>query len=161
MLTITILAAIDIILGSGASLAAIISVLVVLIGGVGTIGRTYFRNQKMAGAMAAKDEVIKTNAQTIEAFEGRISTLETKLSDIAVELERSHNTIENLTLQIVNWERKYQSLKDFVVPASIERLIALLREDNQTNDPDINDLIAELTTIKAKLETIQGLSPQP
>lgn len=132
------LAAIDL-LGSGASLAAIVSVAVVVAAGIGTFIRTYVRNQKLAGTMAAKDEVIRTNAQTIEAFEDRISTLETKLNDIQEELLAERRLNQDL-------QKRVSELEEYTAPVAIPQLQIMFREQEKL-----------LTVVSTKLGSVEKL----
>lgn len=136
------------------SAAAVIGVLIAIFTMVGTIIFRAFSAEGLSGQLAAKDAVIATNHQTIEAFEGRISTLENRLSEVIDELARAHGVAEELRRQTVAWELRYMSLRDFVVPASLTRLIEVLQEERDHN-PKVNDLLEDLTRAKNKYDALQ------
>jgi len=127
-----------------------------LIGGaLGLFGLvSYLRHSNVKAQLTAKDAIIATNQQTIEAFEERLNALDAKVE--ALETELSSATIKNasLTDELRDWENKYKHLENFAAPALGERLIKMFERQEEVLDKIVN----ALEGIQSRIDALEGKS---
>jgi septal ring factor EnvC (AmiA/AmiB activator) len=123
--------------------------------GLGLFGlASYLRHSNVKAQLSAKDAIIATNQQTIEAFEERLNALDAKVE--ALETELSSATIKNasLTDELRDWENKYRHLENFAAPALGERLIKMFERQEEVLDKIVN----ALEGIQSRIDALEGKS---
>jgi len=123
--------------------------------GLGLFGLvSYLRHSNVKAQLTAKDAIITTNQQTIEAFEERLNALDAKVE--ALETELSSATIKNasLTDELRDWENKYKHLENFAAPALGERLIKMFERQEEVLDKIVN----ALEGIQSRIDALEGKS---
>lgn len=101
---------------------------------------SYLRNLNVKSQLAAKDAIIATNQQTIEAFEERLKVVEDQLVVVKEELLVATAKNTHLTEELRDWESKYKHLENFAAPALGERLIQMFERQESILDKIVNAL---------------------
>jgi septal ring factor EnvC (AmiA/AmiB activator) len=105
----------------------------------------FFRHNNVKAQLAAKDAVIETNQQTIEAIEDRLKAVEDQLADV-----KTKNT--SLTDELRDWESKYRHLENFAAPALGERLIKMFERQEDVLDK----IVVALEGIQNRIDALES-----
>lgn len=108
---------------------------------------SYLKNVNVRSQLAAKDSIISTNQQTIEAFEERLKVVEDQL--IVVNERNTH-----LTEELRDWESKYKHLEAFAAPALGGKLLEMFEHQGQVLDKIVN----ALDGIQLRIDAIESKS---
>ena len=73
----------------------------------------------MRAQLDAKDAVIATNRQTIEAFEGRIEALETQIDSFINKMSVAQDTIDELQRRLDEQVIAYEALESYAAPKAV------------------------------------------
>jgi septal ring factor EnvC (AmiA/AmiB activator) len=101
---------------------------------------SYLKNVNVRSQLTAKDAIIATNQQTIEAFEDRLNSLDEKVAALEADLVNANNKNSSLTDELRDWESKYRHLENFAAPALGERLIKMFERQEEVLDKIVNAL---------------------
>jgi septal ring factor EnvC (AmiA/AmiB activator) len=123
--------------------------------GLGLFGlASYLRHSNVKAQLSAKDAIIATNQQTIEAFEERLNALDAKVEALETELSSATIKNESLTDELRDWENKYKHLENFAAPALGERLIKMFERQEEVLDKIVN----ALEGIQSRIDALEGKS---
>lgn len=100
----------------------------------------YFKHTNVKAQLEAKDAVIETNQQTIEAFEDRLNSLDEKVAALEADLLNANTKNDSLTEELRDWESRYKHLENFAAPALGERLIKMFERQEEVLDKIVNAL---------------------
>ena len=112
------------------------------IGGIGIFFglSRYLRHTNVKAQLSAKDAIIETNQQTIEAFEDRLNSLDEKVAALEADLLSANTKNDSLTEELRDWESRYKHLENFAAPALGERLIKMFERQEEVLDKIVNAL---------------------
>jgi hypothetical protein len=121
---------------------ATITLVLALLSFIGLLvyGRKYIASQNVRAQLDAKDAIIDTNNQTIEAFENRIKALEDTVQELRTTRDSDQGRIRELEAQVDDWEHKYRHLEQYAAPQALGKL-----------DAQLGDLAVSLQRIEARL----------
>jgi len=108
---------------------------------------SYLKNVNVRSQLTAKDSIIATNQQTIEAFEERLKVVEDQL--VIVNERNVH-----LTEELRDWESKYKHLEAFAAPALGGKLLEMFEHQGQVLDKIVN----ALDGIQLRIDAIESKS---
>jgi septal ring factor EnvC (AmiA/AmiB activator) len=114
----------------------------------------YLKYSNVKAQLAAKDSVIETNQQTIEAFEDRLNSLDEKVAALENDLATARGENSSLTEELRDWENKYKHLENFAAPALGERLIKMFERQEEVLDKIVN----ALKGIQDRIDVLEGKS---
>ena len=115
---------------------------------------SYIKNTNVKSQLAAKDAIIATNQQTIEAFEDRLNSLDEKVAAVEADLAKSKEENTFLTEELRDWESKYKHLENFAAPALGGKLLEMFEHQGQVLDKIVN----ALEGIQNRIDTLEGKS---
>ena len=115
---------------------------------------SFFKHNNVKAQLTAKDAVIATNQQTIEAFEERLDGLDAKVKYLEGKLDETEGQNAALTLELRDWESKYANLESFAAPALGERLINMFEHQEEVLDKIVN----ALESIQLRIDTLEDKS---
>jgi len=123
--------------------------------GLGLFGLiTYVRHSNVKSQLAAKDTIIETNQQTIEAFEDRLNSLDEKVAALELDLAQAKEENGTLIIELREWEQKYKNLENFAAPELGERLIQMF--ENQ--ETILDKIVTALEGIQERIDTLESKS---
>jgi septal ring factor EnvC (AmiA/AmiB activator) len=115
---------------------------------------SYLKNVNVRSQLAAKDAIIATNQQTIEAFEDRLNSLDEKVAALESDLAEARGENNSLIEELRDWENKYKHLENFAAPALGERLINMFERQEDVLDKIVN----ALEGIQDRIDALEGKS---
>lgn len=115
---------------------------------------SYLKNVNVRSQLAAKDSIISTNQQTIEAFEERLKVVEDQLIVVKEDLVAATAKNTNLTEELRDWESKYKHLEAFAAPALGGKLLEMFEHQGQVLDKIVN----ALDGIQLRIDAIESKS---
>jgi predicted ribosome quality control (RQC) complex YloA/Tae2 family protein len=104
--------------------------------------RKYIAAQGIRGQLDAKDAIIETNKQTIDAFEARIETLEREVKD-------NRGDAKELRRQLDICQARYHELERYSAPQAVQELDADLKAHRRL-------IMTRLEEIESKLNVDKG-----
>jgi len=114
----------------------------------------YLKHTNVKAQLSAKDAIIETNQQTIEAFEDRLNSLDEKVAALEADLVSANTKNDSLTEELRDWESKYKHLENFAAPALGERLIKMFERQEEVLDKIVN----ALKGIQDRIDALEGKS---
>ena len=115
---------------------------------------SYLRNVNVKSQLVAKDAIINTNQQTIEAFEDRLNSLDEKIAAVEADLAEARGENTSLTEELRDWESKYKHLEAFAAPALGGKLLEMFEHQGLVLDKIVN----ALDGIQLKIDAIESKS---
>jgi len=115
---------------------------------------SYLRNVNVKSQLVAKDAIINTNQQTIEAFEDRLNSLDEKIAAVEADLAEARGENTSLTEELRDWESKYKHLEAFAAPALGGKLLEMFEHQGQVLDRIVN----ALDGIQLRIDAIESKS---
>ena len=112
----------------------------------------YFKHTNVKAQLAAKDAVIETNQQTIEAIEDRLKVVEEQLVDLKADLVAAESKNDSLTTELRDWEQKYKSLETFAAPQLGQQLIDMFNQQENV----LNRIVVLLDSIEKRMDAIES-----
>ena len=112
----------------------------------------YVRNLNVKQQLQAKDAIIETNRQTIEAFEERLNSLDRKVAVLEQELTDATSKNQKLTSELRDWESRYRDLENFAAPALGQKLVEMFSHQEKVLDR----IIVVLQGIESRMDTLEG-----
>lgn len=106
----------------------------------------YVRNTDVRAQLEAKDQVIKTNQQTIESITQRLDELETHSA-------QSDARIQTLETALDEAKRRYAALERYAAPKALNQVLALI----DAQDLKLDALIVHLLSADQQLALTQHL----
>jgi len=116
---------------------------------------SYIKNTNIKSQLKAKDDIIKTNQQTIEAFEDRLNAFDVKIKDLEIKLDESDTKNNTLTSELRDWEQKYKSLETFAAPQLGQQLLEMFSQQEEV----LSRIVALLDSIEKRMDAIEGGVP--
>lgn len=135
---------------TGALLGTIITVLGFV--AVGVYARPFLKGRQIIGTLAEKDEVIKTNEQTIKAFEGRMGTLQAQIDGLVRAATTAEQKILQLQAQLDQSLDRYRELERYTAPQAVRRFQDALDEQSILRTQEFLEISKALKRIAALLE---------
>ena len=115
----------------------------------------YLKYSNVKAQLAAKDAIIETNQQTIEAFEDRFNSLDAKVKDLEQKLEEAETRNTSLTTELRDWEARYKSLENFAAPQLGEKLFEMFKHQEVVLDK----IVKLLDGIEKRMDAIENKAP--
>lgn len=112
----------------------------------------YFKHTNVKAQLAAKDAVIETNQQTIEAIEDRLKVVEEQLIDLKADLVTAESKNDSLVAELRDWEQKYKSLENFAAPQLGQQLIDMFKQQENV----LNRIVVLLDSIEKRMDAIES-----
>jgi septal ring factor EnvC (AmiA/AmiB activator) len=115
---------------------------------------SYLKNVNVRSQLAAKDAIIATNQQTIEAFEDRLNSLDEKVAALEADLVSANTKNDSLVEELRDWESRYKHLENFAAPALGEKLFKMFEHQEEVLDKIVN----VLQGIESRIDTLENKS---
>jgi len=115
---------------------------------------SYLKNVNVRSQLAAKDAIIATNQQTIEAFEDRLNSLDEKVAALELDLARAKDENGSLVGELREWEQKYKDLENFAAPALADRLIQMF----ESQEAVLDKIVTALEGIQNRIDALESKS---
>lgn len=112
----------------------------------------YIKNLNVKQQLQAKDAIIETNRQTIEAFEERLNSLDKKVAALEQDLSDATNKNQRLTSELRDWESRYRDLENFAAPALGQKLVEMFSHQEKVLDK----VVVVLQGIESRMDTLEG-----
>jgi chromosome segregation ATPase len=116
--------------------------------------RGFVKGNELQGQLDQKDEIIKTNEQTIESFRARVMALEADFGRVVSNAKEAEASVSRLDQQL-------KALEKYAAPEAVERfeaelnrLAAIMREGNTSRDEITRKLQEQLDRIEQALANI-------
>lgn len=131
-----------------------------IIGAVAAVGVLVFaaiyavRYVKATGAQAeleAKDDIIKTNQQTIEALDQRLRTLIEEHEETVRRLKAAENLIRSMKGTIEERDAQYEALKQYTAPGAVKEMRGLMEAQTEMIVTAFKETTAEVLVASHKV----------
>jgi uncharacterized protein (DUF3084 family) len=115
--------------------------------GLLVLGPRAFRTANLRAQLAAKDEVIRTNMQSIDSLETRISQLEGEVKTLTVRSNQAEQARRDAETTAATWEARYTELSHYAAQPAVEHFEAMMKQHSETVAERHERMLAQLGTL--------------